>query len=320
MFPKENTKEKILVLLTVFLLFLFVGVLFLGISINNKGKTEALKNRVLKIKADRELINRLNEIQFATSSLSELTSESFITLAITDNNVKKVLIQENPDWALPIASITKLMTAIVTLENVNLETKIKATRDYVGLEESAFILETDHFYTVKELLANMLISSDNDSARLLSSTLGEVNFIAKMNIKAKELNLTKTNYFNVTGLDPVKPDLNANLSSPNDLASLLIYIKERHPEILKLTTNPSYNFCDIDNHCKMVNSTDKFLSDKDFKFKIVGGKTGSTDLAKKNLALMIAPIDGVTVINIVLGAKDNFVDTKSLINNIIINN
>jgi len=320
MLPEEKTKEKILALLTVFFLFIFVGILFFSIGLNNKNKTEILKRQVLKIKAEREMTSKLNQLQVATSSLSGLTSESFITLALADNGVKKVLIQKNPDWALPIASITKLMTAVVVLENVNPETKIKATKDYIGLEESAFILETDHFYTVKELLANMLISSDNDSARLLSSTLGEVNFIAKMNLKAQELNLTKTNYFNVTGLDPVKPDLNANLSSSNDLSNLLIYIKNKHSEILELTTNPSYNFCDVSNNCKLINSTDKFLSDKDFKFKIVGGKTGTTDFAQKNLALMVEPIANVTIINIVLGAKDNFVDTRSLINNIIINN
>jgi D-alanyl-D-alanine carboxypeptidase len=320
MLPEEKTKEKILVLLTVFLSFLFVGILFFSIGLNNKNKTEILKRQVLKIKADKEMTAKLNQVQIATSSLPELTSESFITLAIADNGAKKVLIQKNPDWALPIASITKLMTAIVVLENISPEAKIKATRDYIGLEESTFILETDRFYTVKELLANMLISSDNDSARLLSSTLGEVNFIAKMNLKAQELNLTKTNYFNVTGLDPVKPDLNTNLSSPNDLANLLIYIKDKHPEILELGANPSYNFCDINNNCKLINNTNRFLSDKNFRFKIVGGKTGSTDLAKKNLVLMVEPITNVTIINIVLGAKDNFVDTESLINNIIINN
>ena len=252
MLPEEIKKEKILALLTVFLLFIFVGILFFSIGLNNKNKTEILKRQVLKIKAEREMTAKLNQLQVATSSLPGLTSESFITLAITDNGAKKVLIQKNPDWALPIASITKFMTAVVILENINPETKIKATKDYIGLEESAFILETDHYYTIKELLANMLISSDNDSARLLSSTLGEINFIAKMNLKAQELNLTKTNYFNVTGLDPVKPDLNANLSSPSDLVSLLLYIKEKHPDILQLTTNPSYNFCDVNNNCKLI--------------------------------------------------------------------
>ena len=320
MSPEEKVKEKILVVLTVFFLFIFVGILFFGIGLNNKIKTDNLKKQVLKIRIERERIQKLNKIGLASSTIPEITSPSFLTLAVTDDGVKKVLMQKNPDWALPIASITKLMVAIIILENVDINTEIKATRDYIGLEESAFVLETDKVYTVKELLANMLISSDNDSARLLSSTLGETNFIAKMNLKARELGLSKTNYFNVTGLDPAKPNLGVNISSPDDLANLLLYIKNKHPEILDFATNPSYNFCDINNFCKTVMSTDKLLTDKDFKFKIVGGKTGSTDLAKKNLALMMRPMDGITIINIVLGAKDNFIDTASLINNVIINN
>ena len=315
----QETKQKILALLTVFFLFAIVGSLLFSISLDNKHKTEILKAKVAKIKAEKEIIEKLAKIQTATSTLADMTAESYLTIAITDNGLEKILQQKNPDYSLPIASITKLMVAVITLENVLPELEIKATTDYIGLEESVFVLETDKIYTVKELLANTLIASDNDSARLLSSTIGTDNFIIKMNTKAQELGLTKTNYFNVTGLDPIKPDLNANLSSPNDLAKLLLYIKDKHPEILKLTTNTTYNFCDINNYCKVINSTDKLLSDESFKYKIVGGKTGFTDLAGKNLALMTSATTSVSIINIVLGSKDHFKDTQALINNIIIN-
>jgi len=172
---------------------------------------------------------------------------------------------------------------------------------------------------VKELLANMLIASDNDSARLLAGSLGTENFISKMNNKAQELSLTKTYFVNVTGLDPQKPVVELNISSPNDLANLLIYIKNKHPEILKLTTNATYNFCDVNNYCKIINNTDKLLGDAGFKFKIIGSKTGSTDVALKNLALITTATDNIFLLNIVLGSKDNFLDTQTLINNIIIN-
>ena len=226
---------------------------------------------------------------------------------------------KNSDLALPIASLTKLMDAVIILENVNPQTEVTATLDYVGLEESAYVLEIGKKYTVNELLANALVSSDNDSARLLSSTLGENNFIAKMNSKAKDLGLTQTSFTNPTGLDPATSS--AQLSKPNvssvtDLANLLLYIKNKHPEILKLTTTASYNFCDINNYCKKVVSTDKLLGDKTFKFKIIGGKTGNTDLAGKNLALITEPLNGVFLLNIVLGSADNFADTVSLINNV----
>lgn len=315
----QETKQKILAVLTILFLFSVVGSLLFSISLDNKHKTEILKAKVAKIKAEREIIEKLTKIQTATSSLIDISAESYLTMAITDNGLEKILQQKNPDYSLPIASITKLMVAVIILENIQPDTEIKATTDYIGLEESVFVLETDKIYTTKELLANMLIASDNDSARLLSSTMGTDNFIIKMNAKAQELGLTKTKYFNVTGLDPIKPDLNANLSSPNDLAKLLLYIKAKHPEILKLTTNATYDFCDIKKYCKTINSTDKLLSDESFKYKIIGGKTGSTDLALKNLALMTSATTSVSIINIVLGSKDHFKDTQTLINNVIIN-
>ena len=70
----------------------------------------------------------------------------------------------------------------------------------------------------------------------------------------------------------------------------------------------------------MVTSTDTLLNDKSFKYEIIGGKTGTTDLAGKNLALMTSILDNIVIINIVLGSTNNFMDTTSLLNNIIINN
>jgi D-alanyl-D-alanine carboxypeptidase len=252
--------------------------------------------------------------------LSGITSKSYITLAIASNGFKKVLDQKNSNLVLPIASITKLMLALITAENLNLESEIIATPDYIGGEESFFVLEADKTYKIKELLANALIASDNDSARLLSSILGEANFIAKMNQRAAELGMTQTKYVNVTGLDPKEPSLDLNTSTVTDLAKLILFINNKHPQIFKLTTNDQYNFCDVRQFCKPIVSTNKLLTDTDFKFKIFGGKTGSTDLALKNLALMISPIEDVTIVNIVLGSEDSFMDTKSLINHLIINN
>jgi len=319
MTPVQEIKQKILALFTVIFLFLIVGGLFFSISVDNKHKTEILKAKVDKINAERRIAETMAKISIASSTLPEITGTAYLTLAVANNGTKKILQQKNPDYALPIASITKLMTAVIVLENANTKTEVRATLDYIGKEESVFVLETDKIYTVKELLANMLIASDNDSARLLSSTLGTENFISKMNTKARELGLTKTYFVNVTGLDPKKPTVEINISSPNDLAILLVYIKNKHPEILKMTTNSAYNFCDINNYCKVVTSTDKLLSDENFKYKIIGGKTGSTDIALKNLALVTAGTDNIFIINIVLGSKDHFQDTQALINNIIIN-
>lgn len=321
MTPEIKTKEKLLALLLVIFLFLTVGSLLFSISLNNKEKTITLKNRVIEIKTNRENIEKLNRIQLATTTLPEITSKAYLTLAITSNGTKKVLLEKNPDLVLPIASITKLMVAVIALENSDKEAQILATTDYIGKDFSAFILEDLKYYKLKELLANALIPSDNDSARLLSSVLGEEDFIAKMNLKAKEIGMSQTSYVNVTGLDQITPDASqaVNVSTVNDLSKLIIYIQKRHPEIFKLTTNSQYDICDINNYCKNVVSTNKLLTDPNFKYKIIGGKTGTTDLAGKNLALDIEAFEGVSLINIVLGSEDNFQDTTSLINQLIIN-
>ena len=316
---QNSLKDKIIALFTVAILFAVVGSLFYFISLDNKNKTTALRNLVIQLQRKKEITNNFKMVQMATSTLSGITSRSFLTIAITEDGQKKVIAERSPNLVLPIASITKLMVAVITMENIDPETEVKATLDYIGKEESAFILETDKKYTVRELLTNSLVSSDNDSARLLSSTMGEVNFIAKMNNKASELGLTNTSFVNVTGLDPAKITGKVNMSTATDLANLLIYIKNNYPEILKITAKPQYNFCDINGYCKMVLSTDKLINDDSFKYKIIGGKTGSTDLALKNLAIIISPINGIYIVNIVLGATDNFADTRSIINNIIYN-
>ncbi len=318
--PIIGKKEKILALLTVFFLFSIVGSIFFVISLRNKEEFITLTNEVKILKIKQENLEKLEKIYFDNIILPEVTSKSYLTLAITDNQYKKILAEKNPNLILPIASITKLMLAVITLENIDKDTEVTAISDYIGGEESAYILEVGKKYKISELLANALISSDNDSARLISSTLGNNNFIDRMNIKAFELGLTQTSFSNVTGLDPIDPKIIPNSSTVTDIANLLIYIKNKHPEILKISTNDKYSVCDTTNYCKMVTSTDILLEDKDFGFKIIGGKTGTTDLAGKNLALMTKLLDGIVIINVVLGSTDNFMDTTSLINNIKINN
>lgn len=316
---KKTKKEKILAVLTVVFLFITVGSFLFLVSLNNKERTENLRKEVMRLKVINEIKQKLAKISLATTSIPEVSSKSYLTLVFTDNAGEKILNQKNPNLVLPIASITKLMTAVITAENIDLEKKIKATLDYVGKDESYFVLEPDRIYKVKELLANALIASDNDSARLLSSIIGENNFIAKMNRKARELGMTQTHYYNVTGLDPSTSTLGLNVSTASDLANLIIYIQKKHPEIFKITTNTEYSVCDINKYCKVVTSTDRLLGDKNIKFEIIGGKTGSTDLALKNLALITKVSDGIFLINIVLGSYNNFLDTTSLINQVIIN-
>lgn len=320
MFVHYSTKEKFLALITVFLLFFTVGLSFFYISKENKRKTDILKAQVLKLQAEQKLKEKLDNISNinASSNLPIISSKSFLTSAISKRGIERVFGEREADLKLPIASISKLMTALIVVENIDLNSQIMATSDYVGGEESYFILEVGKKYKVRDLIANALIASDNDSARLLAGYFGEDDFINKMNQKASLLNLKNTKFFNVTGLDPVD-NININYSTARDLTTLLMYIWNNYPQIIKMTNNISYNFCDINNFCKEIFNTNKLLSDKNLNLpvKIIASKTGTTDLALKNLIILFEYPEDILMINVVLGSKDNFTDTLSIINNLI---
>jgi D-alanyl-D-alanine carboxypeptidase len=315
MTPEQEKKQKWLAVITVLVIFLLVGTLFLAISLNNKNRTEALKIKVLTLRRQAESQENLARLSLS-SSTPVIEAKAYFTLAVTDTGQTKILAEKNANMVLPIASLTKLLVGVVVLENLDLNTRIKASLDYIGQEESAFVLETDHSYSVKDLLAAALISSDNDSARLLSSAFGTENLVDKLNAKARELSMASTTLVNVTGLDPKEPSAGVNLSTARDLATLLQYIAGNHPQILAFTDRTDYNICDTANLCKTVHSTNKLLTSKGLKYQLAGGKTGSTDLAGRNLALLVRPYPGLSVINIVLGALDSFAESAKIINNI----
>jgi D-alanyl-D-alanine carboxypeptidase len=322
----RTTKEKVFAILFVFILFLFVGSLFGYIGYINKKNTEKLQEKVRIEKLEAKEKTLLSQMVMSDILPNEITAKSFLTMAISSRSFKKVINSKNPDDTLPIASVTKLMTAIVVLENIDLNTKVTATADYVGGDGTMNVLEIGKTYTAKELLYNMLIASDNDAAQLLASILGTENFVILMNKKAKDLNLIRTSFVNVTGLDPLVNGKAYNISSSHDLAQLLIYINKNYQNIFEISRKAEYNFCDINNYCKNIISTDQLLTDPEFNlpgqnrqagYKIIGGKTGQTLLANKNLALITEPFDGIFLINIVLGSDDNFADTKTIFNHLV---
>jgi D-alanyl-D-alanine endopeptidase (penicillin-binding protein 7) len=319
---KQKIHQRFFSLIIVIILFALIGLLLYAVGKNNKEKTDALTAAVFaKQIKDRqsEQIKQLNSIYFNASSTAEVTAKSFLTLVINSNGIKKVINEKNSDMVLPIASLTKLMLAVIAVENLDLQTEVIATKDYIEQEGSFNILEANKKYKLKELLVSALIASDNDSARLIASTLGTENIVGKMNSKAESLGLNSTKFSNVTGLDPKNAGSGVNSSTVSDLANLAYYITKKHPQIFALTTNATYNFCDVENYCKEIKTTNKILEENKMLYNIVGGKTGSTDLAQKNLILIINPVKNISLINIVLGSKDSFADTLFLINNLNVN-
>ncbi len=114
------------------------------------------------------------------------------------------LLERNADERVPMASITKLMTVLVTLEHANLDDVVTVQRQAAEVGESSIYLRRGEQLTVRELIEACLIQSANDAAVALAQHVGNGSvaaFVAMMNEKARELGLTETHFENPDGLD-----------------------------------------------------------------------------------------------------------------------
>lgn len=253
----------------------------------------------------------------------EISALSYLGAYLGEDNRPIILAEKNSEDLLPMASITKLMTAIVAYKNYDLEEKITMGPKINDWPDSSRKFITGTSFKISELLHSLLIESNNDAAMALAGKMGLDNFLAAMNKEAKGLGIITTYYDNPVGIDPSSKKEIINYSTAKELLVLAQEIINNYPEILEITSLPQYDIKTASggfNHTAI--STDKFLADENEKLlcqgepvKILGGKTGSTDLSKKNLLLITeTPNKAGRLITIILSADDNFKDTSKLIN------
>lgn len=239
----------------------------------------------------------------------EIDSDKAILINLNDNSV---IYSKNSDEKAYVASLTKMMTAIVVLENVdNLDDMVYITdEDWKGLiENDASVANFVRYrkYSYLDLLYGLMLPSGADSANALSRLVGGNldNFVKMMNDKAKEIGLNNTHFANCTGLDD-----DDNYSTASDMAKLLNY-GIKNETFKKIITTMKYTAYDgtvlrhtIDKYSKLNNITIKGL---------LGGKTGNTELAGVCLA-SIAEYNGVSYLLVVLNAKYPYqlIDTKTI--------
>lgn len=150
------------------------------------------------------LININSNIHvFAQSQFEDMTARSYIVMDGSGN----VLLENNPNEKMEVASICKLMTTLITFEhldsgNLQLDDKVVASSYACSAEGSQAFLDSGSEYTIRDLLKSVIVASANDSAIVLAESIGgsESNFVNMMNDKAKDLGMTNTLYANSTGL------------------------------------------------------------------------------------------------------------------------
>ncbi|MGB2762005.1 MAG: serine hydrolase [Minisyncoccales bacterium] len=248
----------------------------------------------------------------------EISAESAASVWIGSQKRQKVLFQKNASEKLPIASLTKIITALIALKNYEPEQELIITKEAIKQEEEKGDLKPGEVLSVKNLLHIILIESSNDAAYALAEGkvvgqdeyIGEKGFIELMNLEAEKLGLENTNFINSTGINETE-----HYSTSQDLVKLAKYILNNYPEIFEISSKSSYEIFNADgslHHFIPVN-TNELLLDPEWQIKIIGSKTGWTPEAKGCLLLVIKKGNGC-MINVILGSEDKFEEMKKLIN------
>jgi D-alanyl-D-alanine endopeptidase (penicillin-binding protein 7) len=225
---------------------------------------------------------------------------------VLDPTTNEVLFEKNASRTVPIASLTKLMTALVLLgTDPDLDREVEVTtEEWRGAGHTQ--LRPRERVRLGDLFRMSLMVSDNCATRVLAreSGLSREDFLAAMNRKALELGMTHTRYVEVTGLDE------RNVSTATDIACVLA-TAARQPLIQQICTTPSYEFRTA-KRGHMIGNTNRLLHSR---YEVVGGKTGFISEAGYCFATWIRT-QGRDLIMVVLGAPTNatrFADVVRLI-------
>jgi len=229
-----------------------------------------------------------------TPEAPRITAEAAV---VVDMDTGKILYSRNADKQLEMASTTKIMTAILILESLPLDQKVKVPGAAVRAAGSVLGLHRGETFTVEQLLYAMLVPSANDAAITLAvAEAGSVKaFVAKMNARAGEMGLTNTHFVNNCGLHAAN-----HYSSAKDMAKIASYAM-RDPVFRRIVSTREYTLPHAGGAApRLIKTSNELLEDVDW---VNGIKTGSTPWAGYCL-VSSATKDGLTLISVVLGAKD----------------
>ncbi len=229
----------------------------------------------------------------------------------------ETIMARNENQKLPIASLTKLVSALVTLENMPLDGKVRIPDHIKSVPKFVVGLKAGDELTVNDLLHGMLINSGNDCAEALACAFpgGKQKFVAALNRKARQLGAKKSEFFTPSGLDRKPPgppqevleeEIDANSSTAKEIANIA-RIAFSDKTIRSIVQKKSYVMSSLNTKNEYpLRNTNKLLSDN---LPVIGGKTGFTVRAGHCLASQFAP-DKNDLLIVVLGSPNHFHDTR----------
>ena len=247
-----------------------------------------------------------NYIPILNSSISrpQINARAYL---VYDTHSSRILIEKNIKERLPIASLTKILSAVVALEKFSPEDIVSITEASIKVDGEKQELYLGEKISLRNLFKLMLIESSNDAAYAVANFAKEkgINFVKEMNTKAGALGMNNSLFTDPAGLD------DSAYSSAEDLIRLVEY-SLNYQEIWNISAEKTAIVESTDLKIKhSITTTNRLLG---FLSDIIGGKTGRTDGALECLILITAvPNYPSKIISIVLGSNDRFGDTQKLI-------
>lgn len=231
----------------------------------------------------------------------QVDAESVLIQSL-DNDFPYFNLHTSKQW--PIASITKLMTAVVITEQFGLTKKIPISKETLEVEGIAGDLKSGEVYSSEDLMKIMLLVSSNRAATAFEEFVGGRELFANLlNTKAKALGMTQTYFYDGSGLSA------QNVSTTGDLLKLAEYLIEKHPEIIGWTRLQTIKVQPLNGTIsRNVDNINTFALETAF----LGGKTGTTPEARENLLALFTFGDG-RIVYIILGTHDRVGQTAKLL-------
>ena len=252
------------------------------------------------------------------SGVPDVEAKSAIILC---GDTGEIIWEKNADEKMEPASMTKLMTALLAVENLKPDQEVEVTGEAAAMPETKIYLQTGENITVEELLDGLLLESGNDAAVALAiATAGSVeDFAAMMNERAKEIGCTNTNFVNPSGL--------ADENHYSTARDMVMIAKEAlsNETVRKIAgtaehTIPATNAYEernLENTNYFLKGVDKEVNGKKIKVDkydgVFGGKTGYVGEDKAALVTGLSA-DGLEIYSLVMGSslEGRYSDVKEL--------
>ena len=221
-----------------------------------------------------------------------------------DMDTNQILYSNNIHEKRPVASISKIMTAIIACESGKLDDMVIVGDEINKSYGSGIYIRIGEEITLRDLVYGLMLRSGNDAAFAIAKYLGKDidNFVKMMNDKAISLNMKDTTYNNPNGLD----DNGGNISSTYDMAILTSYAM-KNEEYRNITKTKKHTVKTNMNYYSWINKN-KLL----YMYKYTtGGKTGYTKIAKRTL-VTTASNNNMNIVIVTLNDGNDFNDHKSM--------